>query len=175
MAHRSPQQHRRHAGDARGAADVEQQEPASTQPDLRPEEQRDVPDTQKHAQFGGAETPEGEVEGADGVSGQIDLDGKHEVGDEQAERDVRAHITAEPETSNQEKRSDGVGDVIDIKSVTRAEAVTDAGQGTIQAVAEPVDGKRQNHRDERAAVPTGGPIAETRYQHGGETEKREMV
>src|ERR1035437_2842204 len=115
------------------------------------------------------------MEGADGISGQIDFDGKHEVGDEQAKRDVRAHITAEPETADQEKRTDGIGNVIDIKSVTRAEAVTDAGQGAIQAIAEPVDGERQDYPDERAAVPSGRPIAETRYEHGDETEKREMV
>src|ERR1039458_9538719 len=172
MAHRRPHQHERHAGDADRAADVEEQPPASQQSDLGPIEQRDVSDTQKQAQLRGAETPEGEMEGTDGVSRKIDFDGKHEVGDEQSESDVQAHISAEPDAANQEERPDGIGNVIDVESIARAQAVAHAGQGTIETVAEPVDGQRQDHPDEGAAVPSGGPIAEARYEHGDETDRK---
>src|ERR1019366_4203504 len=161
----------RHAGDAHRTADVEEQPPASQQNDLGPVEQRDVSDTQKQAQLRGAEAPEGEMEGADGVSRKIDFDGKHEVGDEQPERDVQADISAEPEAADEEERPDGIGNVIDVESIARAQAVAHAGQGTIETVAEPVDGQCQNHPDEGAAVPPGGPVAEAGHEHGDETEE----
>src|ERR1035441_3970000 len=132
MAHRRPHQHERHAGYADRAADVEEQKLVSEQHDLGPVEERDVSDTQKQAQLRGAKTPEGEMEGTDGVSRKIDFDGKHEVGDEQPESDVQAHIPAEPEAADEEERADGIGKIIDVESISRAQAVAHAGQGTIE-------------------------------------------
>jgi hypothetical protein len=57
------------------------------------------------------------MEGANRVSGQVDFDGKHEICDQQAEGDVEAHITAQAEAADEEECPDGVGNVIDIKSV----------------------------------------------------------
>ena len=57
---------------------------APEEPDHRAVEERDVADAQQQAQFGGSETPEGEVEGADRVGGEVDLDGKQEIADQQA-------------------------------------------------------------------------------------------
>ena len=66
-------------------------------------------------------------------------------------------------------------DVIDVKAVTRAQAVADAGQGAIQAVAEPVDGQGGDDAEEGAAIPTRRPVEQARGEHRHETEQRQVV
>src|SRR5258707_13039381 len=98
------------------------------------------------------------MEGAYRVGGQVDFDGKHEVRDQQAEGDVGAHITAEAEAADEEECPDGVGDVIDIKSIARAQAGADAGESASQAVARPVCGARQGYPQGAGGAPTRTPM-----------------
>jgi len=80
--------------DTARAADIEQEKLVAEQlPPTGRQKQRDVADAEQQAQLSGAEAPEGKV----GTSRwcrvvKIDLDGEQEVGDQQAERYVWAHV-----------------------------------------------------------------------------------
>src|SRR4051812_49828580 len=113
MADSGPDEHHRHAGDPDYTADVEEQVLVSEEADHGTVEERDVADAQQQTQFGRAEAPERQVEGADRVGGQVDLDRKQEVADQQAKRDREAHIAGESEPAEEEERADRIADVID--------------------------------------------------------------
>ena len=141
MAECGPGEHEAHSEDTDDAADVEQGEGMSAQSDGGAVEERDIADAEEEAQFGRAEAPERHVEGAQDVGGEVDLDGEKKVGDQEAEGDEGVHVAGEGETAHEEEGADGVGDVVDVEAVARAEAIADAGEGAVEAVAEPVDGE----------------------------------
>jgi hypothetical protein len=65
--------------------------------------------------------------------------------------------------------------VVHVESVAWAQPLADAGQRSVEAIAEPVDYQCGDHDDQRAAVPTRRPVAQTGGDHGQETEQGEVV
>src|SRR5512146_1622983 len=116
-----------------------------------------------------------EAELADGVAGEIAFHGKQVVGEQQADSDPWMHVSGEREPAKQEERADGVNDMIHVEAVPGTLLVAEAGQGTVEAVAKPVEREEDADEDERPGLNSCRPVGEAGSDHSDETDHGKVV
>src|SRR6185503_10136956 len=99
----------------------------------------DIANRKQYSQLGRADLVKREFEGPDRISGKIDINRKQEVGHQHRKSDGPAHKPRKREAADYEQDAEGVDDMVYIKTISRPLLVAGASQGTVQAVAEPVD------------------------------------
>jgi len=106
--------------------------------ELRMEIESEIGDGEEDADFSGAKTSVGHVEDAEGVGGEVGLDGEQEEGDEKGGSGGPCHVGGGGQTGGEEECAEGVDEVVDVEAVTRALLIADACESAVEAVAEPV-------------------------------------
>ena len=96
------------------------------------------------------------AECADSVGRQGDLHHQQVIGDQERRGDDSAHEAAESEPGQQTEDADDIEHVVDVEAVPRPFMLPDAGDGSIEAVAEPLDHECYAHTPQ----PHGVAIAE---------------
>src|SRR5712692_2497328 len=139
------EQHRGHGDDADGAAEIEELV-MLVQNGLHME-QGEVSGDQEEAKLGRAKTPKGHAEFVQRVSREIGLDREQEEENEQGGGYQRAHVSGEREAYHERDGTDAVENVVHVKTVAGTLLLADAGEGAIQAVAKPVEGKEADGGD----------------------------
>jgi hypothetical protein len=96
------------------------------------------------------------------VCREVRLPAHEEVRREDPQRDERAHDVGRRQAGEQRRDAGEVDDVIDVVAVARALLFTDAGQRTVEAVAEPVGEETQDDHGYRRSR-----VEESERQAGG--------
>jgi hypothetical protein len=109
------------------------------------------------------------------VSGQIHLGGNQEVRGEYAERDDRMHEAGGRQTHEQKCSAGYIDDMIDVEAVPRPLLVADARDGSVEAVAEPVDEQCRNHAESSQRRPADRRKAGSGGRHRRQPRCRQVV
>ena len=109
--------------------------------DLRMEVQSEIGDGEEDADFRGAQAGVGHVEHAESVGGEVGLNGEKEESDEECCGGGEGHVGGGGESGGEEECAEGVDEMVDVEAVAGALLVAMAGEGAVQAVAEPVGGE----------------------------------
>ena len=133
-------------------------------------EQHEVADRQQDAQLGRADLEVAHLERAELCVARNISTQSIEVGDEQAERDHRAHVAGEREAAEQERRAERVDDVVDVEAVARPLVLADARERAVEAVAEPVERQADDHETSADGVDAREPVGDTGAEHRHERE-----
>src|SRR6185436_7972748 len=105
------------------------------------------------SQFSGTELKKRNLKGTQRVCRNADLEQQHQVRDQQARGNWPAHKAGKPESGEQKQQTKCVRDVVNVEAITWALAIAVAGEGAIQAVAQPVKRQAQHNHDETPAIP----------------------
>src|SRR5882672_5776331 len=109
-------------------------------------QQSQVADREQDTQLGGAHLEIGDFEIAQSIGSEINLNGEHEISNEKTQSDSGSHVSGEAKAAEKKEGTEGVHDVVNIKTVARTRVVAKAGQGAIQRVTQPVERQAENHQ-----------------------------
>jgi hypothetical protein len=99
---------------------------------------------QQQSQFGRTELAMRKMELPDGVSSQITFDGEHQERNKKPDRDGWVDKARKRQSSQEKQGGDAIRDVVHVKPVTRALRVAYSRQGSVQTIAEPIQGEENN-------------------------------
>ena len=121
-------------------------------------------------------TPEeGHLEDAADVGGEVDLGGDEQVGGEDAERDERRHEAGGAETAEEHGGAGQVDDVVDVEAEAGPLLLADAGERAVEAVAEPVEGERQDDADQADHPVLRRPEAQAGAGHRRQAQAAQVI
>ena len=133
-------------------------------------QERDVADRQQNAQLGGTEAPERELKFSQRVSGQVGLDGEQQKPNQQADRDVRMHVSRQRQPGHERQAAEAVDDVVHVEAVARTLLLAHPGQCSVETVSQPVEGQEKDPGQKPVTVPAGQGIAGSRHHLGDESQ-----
>src|SRR5579864_5116355 len=122
-------------------------------------EESQISDRKQDAQFRGTKAPEGEAKFAQGVRRQIGLDRQHQKSDEQADCDVRMHVSGEGQSAHQGESAKAVDHVVNVEPVARTLALADAGECAVERIAQPVESEAYDRAKESVGIARGQRVA----------------
>ena len=94
------------------------------------------------------------------------MDLQEQVGDEQGQGGVGGDETGGGEASEQEDRAEGIHEMIDVEAVAGALLLPNPGEGSVQAVAEPVEEEEEVDAEKGEGRNREEPIAQAGPGHG---------
>src|SRR5579859_1332550 len=144
--------HDRHAGNGNAPSEVKRPVPEKINTGMWPEPDCDVSQPQQNTNFGGAKFEERKPEDAKCVRRQIDLDGKHQECDQHSGRNSPVDGAGKGEPSDQEKRSEDIGHVVNVETVARPLPVSESRQSSVQAVSQPVQRQKECRQNQPQRV-----------------------
>ncbi len=92
-----------------------------------------------------------------------------------ARRGLPVEEVGEGEAAHEGDGAEEVDHVIDVEAEAGALLVADAGEGAVEAVAEPVEDEAEDDGEERAAMVAGARVEEAGGELGDEAERGELV
>src|SRR5712671_1878584 len=98
---------------------------------------------------------------ADGVCRKVDLNAQHEIDDEECHGDCPTHVAGGGDSAEEDGHAESVDNVVEVEAVSGTQAVADTGEGAVEAVAKPIESEPEDDGEERIAVPSRVPIAES--------------
>ena len=110
-----------------------------------------------------------------GISGQIALARQQQKRYQHRDRRLPVQQPGAAQPAHQRHRSEDVHHVIHIESIARTLLPAHARQGSIQAVAQPVERHAHNHQQQRVAVVARQRIADARANLRAKPKQRELV
>ena len=138
-------------------------------------EEGEVGGDEQEAELGGAEGALGELEAAEGMGGEEAFGGEQKEGDQHGDGDGRVREAGEGEAAEESERAEEIDDVVDVEAVAGSLLPADAGEGAVEAVAQPVEGDAEVYEKECLAVCAGEGVETTGGELGGEAEGGELV
>jgi len=137
--------------------------------------QRQRSDCQQDSQLGRSKAEVRHAEYAGRVGGQIRFSANEQVGGEQGQRHERIYQARQRHPCKQERRPREIDDVIDVIAVSWTFAAPDARDGSVQTVAKPVENEKEIHQPQRAWVPRGKRVADTRSELRNKSQGGQVV
>ena len=168
-------EHQEHSGDGNQAAKIEDAPSEAGHFRVGSKPEREICESEKDANFRGAEFCEGHAKNAERVRGQVALDGQKQKRDEHSGGDAPVESAGNSKAAHEESCTYGVDDVVDIKAVAGALAIADACERAVETVSEPVEREKKCGEQQAERIPARKSVARAREQHGNEAEKRQMV
>src|SRR3984893_17886206 len=104
---------------------------------------RNISERQQNPNFGTPEFCERKPKDSQRVRGKIAFDREQQKSNQHAQRNLPIDITRSAKPANQEKASERINHVIDIKAVTRTLLLSHACQSAVEAVTEPIDREKE--------------------------------
>ena len=143
--------------------------------DLRPQPDGRVAESEQEPQLRPPKGPVGDLERPAAAGGQRDVDGEEQVGQQKRNGQPGRHPPRGRQSQEEGERTERVDHVIDVEAVTRARALPVAGQGPVQAVAEPVGHEGDVHGQEQQRPARGERVGGARREHGHEPEYGQVI
>src|SRR5579871_5514203 len=103
-----------------------------------------IADREQNAQLRGTHFEVRDFEVAQGIAGEINLHGEHEISNKQAQSDDGIHVSRESEPAEKEECTEGVHYVVNVKAIARTRMVAKTSQSAIERVTKPVKSQTQN-------------------------------
>ena len=175
MAERDGDGHQEHAARGDCAAQVEEQETVAEDGAPGAVEESEIADDEQDADLGGAEEALGELEAGEGVGGEIALAGEKQERDEHGDGRLPVEEAGAGEAAHEGDGAEAIDHVIDVEAVAGALPASDAGEGSVEAVTQPVEREAEDDGEQGEAVGAGPGVAEACAELGGEPEEGELV
>ena len=142
---------------------------------VRAVEQEEVADDKNQTDLGGAQFPVRDLEYPERVGCQVGVDRQHQENDQRGRGDSLRHVTGKCEPEDQEHGAEGVDDVVYIKTVAGTLPISVARQGSVQAVAKPVEKYAEIHEVQQQRVPPARRVEHAGQKHSHQSEQREVI
>src|SRR5437870_10707912 len=144
-------------------------------PDHRLKEQGDISSRQENSYLRRPKTPERNLKLAKCMSCEIRLNGKQQKNQQQTNCDVRMHVAGNGQAAHQRQRAEAIDHVVNVESVARPLPLPHASQRAIQAIAEPVQRQKSDHRQQPVSVPAGERVSHASQNLGQESQQRQVI
>lgn len=164
-----------HAGGGQGAAEVEKHDGVAEEVGVGAAEEEEVAGDEQEAEFGGAEGAGGHVEAGERVGSEKAFCCQEQEGEQHGERDDGVAQAGGGQPDHEGGGAEEIGGVVDVEAEAGTLLVARAGEGTVEAVTEPVEGDAEVDEKEQGAVVAAEGIADAGGELGEEAEQGEVV
>ena len=141
----------------------------------RAAQQRQVADDQQNANLRGAEDALRKFKTRQGIGGKVALARQQQKRNQHRDRRLPVQQSGAAKPAHQRDGSKDVHHVIHVEAIARTLLLAHAGQGSIQAVSQPVEHQAQNHQKQRVAVVARQRVADSRANLRAQTQDGELV
>src|ERR1035437_1532159 len=138
-------------------------------------QQREVADDEQNANFRGTEDALRKLEAGERIGGKKALAGEDEKGNEHGDGRLPMEKTGEAEAAHESDGTEDIRHVIDVEAVARALVAAHTGQGSVEAVAEPVEREAEDDQKQSEAVEARECVEEAGGDLRDEAEESELV